>query len=96
MRCFVHGSWQKSSALRRRVIVTLGNVPLQAVTNTKITIGEAHGRMLTAGETGKPLFALYHPASLIYNRALTPVYEQDVCELARCLHDGEFAFSDAK
>ncbi len=79
-----------------RVIVTLGNVPLQAVTNTKITIGEAHGRMLTAGETGKPLFALYHPASLIYNRALTPIYEQDVCELARCLHDGEFAFSDAK
>ena len=79
-----------------RVIVTLGNVPLQAVTNTKITIGEAHGRMLTAGETGKPLFALYHPASLIYNRALTPVYEQDIYELARCLHGAAAVFSDAK
>ena len=79
-----------------QVIATLGNGPLQAVTNTKVTIGEAHGRMLVAGETGKPLFALYHPASLIYNRALTPVYEQDVCELARCLHGAAPDFSDAK
>ena len=68
-----------------KMIVTLGNVPLQAVTGTKITIGEAHGRMLIAGETGKPLFALYHPASLIYNRTLTPVYEADVHALAECL-----------
>lgn len=32
-----------------------------------------------------PLFALYHPASLIYNRALTPIYEEDVRALARHL-----------
>ena len=60
------------------VIATLGNVPLQAVTDSRLTIGEAHGKLMTAGETGRPLFALYHPASLIYNRSLAPVYEQDV------------------
>ena len=58
------------------VIATLGNVPLQAVTE--------------AGETGRPLFPLYHPASLIYNRALTPVYEQDVRALADMLRKNAF------
>ena len=66
-----------------QVIATLGNVPLFAVTgDRKLTIGEAHGRVMEAGETGRRLFALYHPASLIYNRALEPVYEQDVRALA--------------
>ena len=72
------------------VIATLGNVPLQAVTDSRITIGEAHGRLMTAGETGRPLFALYHPASLIYNRSLAPVYEQDVRALAEILRKGVF------
>ena len=66
-----------------QVIATLGNVPLFAVTgDRRLTIGEAHGGVMEAGETGRRLFALYHPASLIYNRALEPVYEQDVRALA--------------
>lgn len=69
-----------------RIIATLGNVPLQAVTGEKVTIGEAHGQMRIAGETKLPLFALYHPASLIYNRSLAPVYEQDVRSLAAHIH----------
>ena len=72
------------------VIATLGNVPLQAVTNSRLTIGEAHGQLMTVGETGRPLFALYHPASLIYNRALAPVYEQDVRKLAEILRKNAF------
>ncbi|MGN0772322.1 MAG: uracil-DNA glycosylase [Candidatus Ventricola sp.] len=82
-----------------QVIATLGNVPLFAVTgDRKLTIGEAHGRVMEAGETGRRLFALYHPASLIYNRALEPVYEQDVRALAAWIaQDAEnAAVSDAK
>lgn len=80
-----------------QVIATLGNVPLFAVTNDKKqTIGEAHGRVMEAGETGRKLFALYHPASLIYNRALESVYEQDVRALAAWLLRSEPAVSDAK
>jgi len=57
-------------------IVTLGNVPLKALLGSKMTIGEMHGRY--TDWQGVPLWPLYHPASLIYNRALRPVYEQDV------------------
>lgn len=71
--------------IRPRMIATLGNVPLAAVTGGKQTIGQVHGTVIPAGETGLPLFALYHPASLIYNRSLEGVYEQDVRELARQL-----------
>ena len=68
-----------------RMIATLGNVPLQALTDSRQTIGKAHGRIIPAGETGLPLFALYHPASLIYRRELTGVYERDVLALAGML-----------
>ena len=67
------------------MIATLGNVPLRAVTGRSLSIGEVHGQVLDAGETGLPLFALYHPASLIYNRALESVYEEDVRALARAV-----------
>ena len=68
--------------VRPAMIATLGNVPLRAVTASKETIGQVHGRIIHAGETGLPLFALYHPASLIYNRSLESVYEADVRMLA--------------
>ena len=67
------------------MIATLGNVPLRAVTGRALSIGDVHGQVIDAGETGLPLFALYHPASLIYNRSLTDVYEQDVRALAQRL-----------
>lgn len=75
-----------------KMIATLGNVPLGAVTGSKQTIGQVHGSVIPAGETGLPLFALYHPASLIYNRSLESVYEHDVRELAQRLR----ALSDVK
>ena len=71
--------------VRPKMIATLGNVPLGAVTGEKLTIGQVHGTVIPAGETGLPLFALYHPASLIYNRSLESVYEQDVRLLAEKL-----------
>jgi len=69
--------------IRPRMIATLGNTPLHAIAGGKLTIGQVHGTVIPAGETGLPLFALYHPASLIYNRALTDTYEQDIRTLAQ-------------
>ena len=71
--------------IQPQMIATLGNVPLQALTASRQTIGQVHGRVIPAGETGLPLFALYHPASLIYNRSLEGVYEADVRQLAATL-----------
>ena len=68
-----------------QMIVTLGNVPLKTLTDPKATIGEMHGRILAENRANRPLYALYHPASLIYNRALAPVYEEDVLALAQIL-----------
>ena len=59
-----------------RCIVTLGNVPLQALTDRKTTIGDVHGRFI--GAEGRLLYPMYHPASVIYNPALKAVYRADV------------------
>ena len=71
-------------AVRPAALATLGNVPLKALTDGKSTVGDTHGQWL-ASKAGVPLFALYHPASIIYRRALAPVYEEDVMTLAASL-----------
>ena len=76
---------EEIARIQPAMIATLGNVPLRAVTASKETISQVHGRVIPAGETGLPLFALYHPASLIYNRSLEGVYEADVRLLAEKL-----------
>ena len=62
------------------VIVTLGNVPLRALTGGKHTIGEMHGQLTELD--GRALFPMYHPASLIYNQSLKPIYAADMAKLA--------------
>lgn len=72
------------SILKPHIIVTLGNVPLKAIMdNFKVTIGDMHGSLYTCKVLGEEfkLFPLYHPASIIYNRALKEVYHEDVIKL---------------
>ena len=66
------------------VIVTLGNVALRALLGRDASIGAMHGRaVLTTVSHEKrsleaPVFPLYHPASIIYDRSLTAVYQEDL------------------
>ena len=62
------------------VIVTLGNVPLRALTGPKAVIGDVHGAFQEVD--GLRLYPMYHPASLIYNPALRPVYAADIRRLS--------------
>ena len=64
------------------VVATLGNTALHALAGNDVNIGDVHGRLLHTDTLSCPLFALYHPASIIYNRSLEPVYEEDVRTLA--------------
>lgn len=64
-----------------KVIVTLGNVPLKAVSGDKRrTIGDVHGKPFPLSKEAV-LFPLYHPAAVIYNRALTETYQADLLTL---------------
>ena len=67
-------------AINPNLIVTLGNVPLQTVTDDKkATIGEYHGKIIYVGENR--IFPMYHPAAVIYNRGLEDVYYKDIEKL---------------
>ena len=72
-------------------LVTLGNVALNAVLGSPAGIGEMHGHPQTVripsdnGEFVVSLFPLYHPASIIYNRALSPIYQADLFALSKLL-----------
>ena len=62
-------------------VITLGNVPLRALTDRRSVIGDLHGRFLPW--EGRLLYPMYHPASVIYNPSLKAVYQQDVAAFAR-------------
>ena len=66
------------------VIVTLGNVPLRALTGPKAVIGDVHGALQDAD--GLRLYPMYHPASLIYNPGLREVYAEDIRRLSAYLN----------
>ena len=65
------------------MIVTLGNVALKALLGKDAVIGDHHGQVIRAQVQGQPfqVFPLYHPASIIYNRSLTEIYQQDLQKL---------------
>jgi DNA polymerase len=70
-----------------KIIVTLGNTALKSVLGDKsITIGSCHGTLIPYSESTE-VFALYHPASIIYNRSLKEVYSADLSHLCELLID---------
>nr|WP_122012339.1 uracil-DNA glycosylase [Maliibacterium massiliense] len=79
--------------VRPRVIATLGNIALRAVSGDgKATIGQVHGQALPCHIAMEKaahdcvLFPLYHPASILYNRALQQTYQEDMRALRAYLH----------
>ena len=80
--------YREVSAVHPHALVTLGNVALNAFLPNGSTIGSCHGRWQSitvdhseGGVNDLPLFALYHPASVIYNRALAATYQADLATL---------------
>lgn len=93
--------YQEILLVQPGVIVTLGNVALRALLGEKAAIGSCHGRMAQAlvsyegEERAFEVFPLYHPASIIYNRSLTEVYQGDLHLLKALLDTRADAGSDA-
>lgn len=88
------------SIVKPSALVTLGNVALQAFLPK--SVGELHGgwsRAVVSPPEGTaftlPLFSLYHPASVIYNRALGDVYREDLRTLRASLFSGSIADRDS-
>ena len=76
---------EEIAAVSPKILVTLGNTALQAVLDDKTAkIGGCHGTKIPYSENTF-LFALYHPASIIYNRALSEVYKNDLQRLSQIL-----------
>lgn len=81
---------EEIKAVNPKFIVTLGNTALHAVSgNPNLKIGDFHGRILRVNIDGGnyKLFALYHPASIIYNRELKSLYYEDLIKLKRALEE---------
>ncbi len=71
------------------VIVPMGNFALKLFAGASITIGKARGKRF--GHGGRAVLPIYHPAALLYNRSLLPLFHEDmrsVAALAACTEQG--------
>jgi len=87
--CMLPHLLREIEAVAPKIVVTLGNVPLKAVLGQKgVTIGACHAKATGASAQALDftLFPLYHPASIIYNRALAAVYNDDLLALKAYIH----------
>ncbi|MCL2866696.1 MAG: uracil-DNA glycosylase [Clostridia bacterium] len=78
------------AAVCPRMLVTLGGVALKALLREDKTIGTGHGHLYKAQISPilcLPLFALYHPAAVIYKRSLMAAYLADLDKLAMEVKD---------
>lgn len=68
-----------------KIIVTLGNTALRAVLNdNSASIGDYHGKLTDSNNLH--IFALYHPASIIYDQSLKEIYYEDLDKLKKVIH----------
>ena len=79
--------------VKPQMIVTLCNFALKALCGPKAIIGDMHGKASRVTvkhekqEAEFPIFPLYHPASIIYNRSLQAVYDADLQVLKSILSE---------
>ncbi len=78
--------------IQPKLVVTLGNTPLFALTSSKApTISEIHGTVtdFKNDEFGLEfkLMPFYHPAAVIYRRELVKEYEQDILKFSMYVKD---------
>ena len=72
--------------LSPRLMVTLGRIPVKCLLpDTDPQMSDIHGRVWNT-DLGD-VFPLYHPASIIYNRALTPVFDEDFEKLVEVIKE---------
>ena len=76
IKLFLPWLFKEIELVNPRCVITLGNVPLKALTDRGSAIGDLHGQMTEWN--GRLLFPMYHPASVIYNPSLKEVYRRDV------------------
>ncbi|QRN86159.1 uracil-DNA glycosylase [Clostridia bacterium] len=74
--------------LEPELLVTLGKTPLEWCLGRTISMKDVHGQMLYSDILHRQVYAMYHPASLIYNRALASKYTEDLERLSSWLHEG--------
>ena len=85
IRSFLPFLQEEIAIVQPRVLVTLGNVPLRAVTLENISIGNVHGQFRPLQNC--ILFPMFHPASVIYNPSLKQTLENDSLTLAKFIKE---------
>ena len=85
IRLFLPWLLREIEAVDPACVITLGNVPLRALTDRRTVIGDVHGRFIEF--QGRKLYPMYHPASVIYNPALKDVYREDILRFGAWLRE---------
>ena len=78
---------QEITLLQPALIVSLGAVPLSFLLGRTPKMAEEHGRLFHHQGFNVDVFAIYHPAALIYDPGKRPAYQADLNTLKTLLQE---------
>lgn len=67
--------------LQPRLVITLGAVPLGFFLGRMPVMSQLHGKKLSSVKCAAPVYAMYHPAALIYDQSKEAAYRADLQRL---------------
>lgn len=76
-----HWLEQELKLVSPKIIVTLGTVPLSKILGRNIAMKDHHGKPFFSEGYQAWVFPLFHPASIIYNPKIQPLYYHDLAQL---------------
>ncbi|NLL19475.1 MAG: uracil-DNA glycosylase [Clostridia bacterium] len=76
-----HWLEQELKLVSPKIIATLGTVPLGRLLGKNIAMKDYHGRPFFSEQYQAWVFPLFHPAAIIYNRKIQPLYYADLAQL---------------
>lgn len=86
-----HWLEQEIAFLKPKLIVTLGGVPLQRLLQDyRLKVGDYRGKVFYHPEYKCDVFPLYHPASVIYDRKKSVIYEEDLVKLKKFIEEKSY------
>ena len=80
--CFPH-LVKQLEFIKPKIIITLGNFSLKALTGCEMSITRCHGQLMMYKNI--PLMPLYHPAYMLYKQSSKSEFQKDIVSLIKKL-----------
>lgn len=77
---------EEISIINPQIIVTIGSIATHFLLNTVTSISQVRGKIFNKKTaSGASIYPIFHPAYILRNQSLLPIFEKDIAELEKII-----------